>query len=126
MYRLFTEGAVFLMKRKTQEGVNNFNTLLKEYILSNKVKSIESEDYQEHVDYLLKRFYVYRAYGYFVLGKHELSILDYTEGQKYTPIQRHSRYNLTLAEGIVEIKNRNFMKGYSLFEKAKTIYPNRI
>ena len=68
-----------------------------------------------HVDYILKRFYVYRAYGYFMSGRHQLAINDYEEAQKYVSLQRHSRYNLILAEGIVETNNRKYQKAFECF-----------
>lgn len=60
------------MKRKIQEGLNNFQALLDEYLSSPRHKRGREEEEADklHVDYVLKRFYVYRAYGYYVLGRH--------------------------------------------------------
>lgn len=57
MYKLFTEGVIFLMKRKTTEGLANLNQM--------------RDKHPEMDDFLLKLFYLYRAYGYFVSSQHE-------------------------------------------------------
>lgn len=55
-FKLFTEGVVFLMKRKINEGVNNLNQLQKKYKLG---------------PYFDPLFYLYRAFGHFMQNKHQ-------------------------------------------------------
>lgn len=54
-FRLFTEGVIFLMKRKYKDAIDNFNNIQKSYQLG---------------DFLKPLFHAYRGYGYFCLGKH--------------------------------------------------------
>ena len=61
-FSLFTEGVVFLMKRKINEGVDNLNRLAEQYTLGSYFDSL---------------FYLYRAFGHFMQNKHNLSIEDY-------------------------------------------------
>ncbi len=61
-FRLFTEGVINLMKRKFKEALENLNSVTRSYQLG---------------DFMKPLFHVYRAYGYFCLGKHQSALYDY-------------------------------------------------
>lgn len=56
-FKLFTEGVIFLMKRKINEGIDNFNKLL--------------NNFDQLGAYFEQMYYIYRAFGYFMQGKHQ-------------------------------------------------------
>ena len=59
----FTEGVVYLMKRKYTEGVANFTLLINNHQLG---------------DFLRSLVFVYRAYGYICLSKYQKALNDLT------------------------------------------------
>lgn len=60
-FKIFTDGATFLMKRKFQEGIDSLSELIKQNLLN---------------DFLKPLTYTHRAYGYFCLGIHDKCLLD--------------------------------------------------
>lgn len=112
MYRLFVEGVIFLMKRKTTEGLANLNKL--------------QEKYPQMDEFLLRLFFLYRAYGYFVSSQHEKCLEDYTACEKHQKKDRHAIFNMLIAQGIVEAKNSSFDKAVEFFNKAQALLPNKI
>lgn len=72
-----------MMKRKINEGVDNF------YQLAN--------EYSPIGPYFEKMFYLYRAFGHFMQSKHDLSITDYEISEKFTPKDKHIKYNQLIA-----------------------------
>lgn len=83
-----------MMKRKINEGVENF------YQLEEKYSPIGS--------YFDRLYYLYRAFGHFMQNKHQLAIRDYQTAEKFTPKDRQVRYNQLIAEGIVLVQEENF------------------
>ncbi len=55
-FKLFTEGVIFLMKRKHKEAIDNFNKM--------------TQVFPKMGDFIKPLLHIYRAYGYFCLGKH--------------------------------------------------------
>ena len=54
-FKLFTEGAIYLMKKKFKEALEIFDKISKQYQLGDFIKPL---------------FYIFRAYGFFCQGKH--------------------------------------------------------
>ena len=64
-YKIFTEGVIFLMKRKTKTGLKLLSSL------------IEKMNPQTQSDYITPLVFIYRAYGYFVSDEYDKSLKDY-------------------------------------------------
>lgn len=92
-FKLFTEGVVFLMKRKINEGVKNLNQLQESYQLG---------------PYFDKLFYLFRAFGHFMQNKHQLAIEDYRMAEKFIKKDKHISYNQLIAEGVVRVNEGDF------------------
>jgi tetratricopeptide (TPR) repeat protein len=105
-FKLFTEGVVFLMKRKINEGVDNFNSLKEQYALG---------------PYFSKLFYIYRAFGYFMQNRHQEAIEDYKTAEQFVPKDKQISYNQLLAEGIVLVKGRKFEAALKKFDEAQVV-----
>ena len=82
------------MKRKIAEGDKNFTYLL--------------EKYPSLTSYVKKIFYLYRAFGKFMLSDYSQTILDYEEANKQIPLDSYAKYNKLLAQGIVQVNKRKY------------------
>ena len=102
MYKDFTEGVLYLIKRKIKKGVQILTDLLE--VLLNKDKEIAKQQKNEklnkklidpkgenenpaakivrekqqasdkiHSDYLIQQIYIFREYGYVAIEKYELA-----------------------------------------------------
>ena len=67
------------MKRKVAQAVEQFMKLEQKY------KPLDP--------YFQQLFYLYRAFGRFMLGDHALAIEDYKMTQKFMKIDKHIKYN---------------------------------
>lgn len=92
------------MKRKIQDGDHNF-----EYLI---------EHYPKLTPYIQKIFYLYRAFGKFMLSNYEEAIEDYERAHEHIPLDLYARYNKLLAEGIVKANSKNYEEAIALFNVA--------
>ena len=109
-FRLFTEGVIFLMKRKHEEGIESLTTVIK------KLPS----------DFVRPMAYNYRAYGYFCSGKIKKALQDYQEICKISKLDKAATYNKLLCEGILAAEAENFESALEYFEKAQKIYKTKM
>jgi hypothetical protein len=65
LYKDFTEGVLYLIKRKIKKGVQMLSDLLEVLVNSKEKKS--SFTYLEH------QAYIYRSYGYVAIEKYEMA-----------------------------------------------------
>ena len=108
---LFTEGVVFLMKRKYSEGVNNLTMLINNHQLG---------------DYLRSLVFVYRAYGYICLAKYQKALNDLTYISNIQELESGDRYNKIICEGIILSQQNIFEKAIQSFQRAATLLPGRM
>ena len=84
MYKDFTEGVLYLIKRKIKKGVSILTDLLE--ILINKDKSEKKDEDSKqtidqkkrvankaHTDYLIHQILLFRSYGYVAIEKYEVA-----------------------------------------------------
>lgn len=67
-YKTFTEGVIFLMKRKTKTGIK---------LLTQLAEKLSQATGSQSSDYITPLIYIYRAYGYFVTDDYDKSLKDY-------------------------------------------------
>ena len=72
-YKMFTEGVIFLMKRKTKTGLKLITQLI------DRIKPT-SPDIPH--DYIYNLVFLYRAYAYFVSEEYENSLKDYIKANQ--------------------------------------------
>jgi hypothetical protein len=65
---MFTEGVIFLMKRKTKTGIKQLSTLIDKLSVSSQATQC---------DYITPLIYIYRAYGYFITDEYDKALKDY-------------------------------------------------
>ena len=86
-YRIFTEGVIFLMKRKTKTGVKMITSLV-ERIGKATANNLENNNQHNSLadpkensllssDFIYDLVFLYRAYGHFMLEDYDLSLKDY-------------------------------------------------
>jgi tetratricopeptide (TPR) repeat protein len=109
-FRIFTDGVIYLMKRKYDEGIENLSTIIK----------------KNPSDFLKPMAFCYRAYGNFCAGKIKKSLQDYTELQKFMKLDRAASYNKILCEAILAAEEDNFDLAFSNFDKALKLYKNKM
>lgn len=81
-YRIFTEGVIFLMKRKTKTGVKMITSLVERIgkATANNLESNVADPNQNCLltsDFIYDLVFLYRAYGHFMLEDYDLSLKDY-------------------------------------------------
>lgn len=65
---MFTEGVIFLMKRKTKTGLK---------LLTGLIEKIQQSNQETQNDYITPLVYIYRAYGYFTQDEYGKALKDY-------------------------------------------------
>lgn len=66
-YKMFTEGVIFLMKRKNKTGIK---------LLTSLIEKLQGQQ-AATTDYITPLVYLYRAYGYFVQDEFDKALKDY-------------------------------------------------
>ena len=77
---MFTEGVIFLMKRKTKTGLKLITQLIDRLKPSGEEKSQErgvDTVAEPSPDYIYNLVFLYRAYGYFVTEEYDNALKDY-------------------------------------------------
>ena len=112
-YKLFAEGVILLMKRKTKQALTILTNL------NDKLSQIQYQKSQS--DYIQPLIYVYRAYGHFVTDQYEKAIKDY---QKANTLDTYSSYNLLLAQGLKAMfESKQYDQAIACFTKASQKLP---
>ncbi|CAD8053664.1 unnamed protein product [Paramecium sonneborni] len=110
-FRLFTEAVIFLMKRKFQESMLNFQEIQNNHQLN---------------DFLKPLFYAYRAYGHFCLSKHQKALDDYKYLLEIQQAESSVHYNKFLCEGILKVQSGLYTAGMELFQRAQKIFQKKM
>lgn len=98
LYRDFTEGVLYLIKRQGDKGVSILTTLL------DKLKGIESSDSKvmtPTVHTLTYSSFIYRAYGYLFNGEYSSGYKDLIKAKIYGKLDSASEYNEIIAKGVL-------------------------
>ena len=147
MYKDFTEGVIYLIKRKIKKGVQILSDLLE--ILIN--KDIDNEKQQQqaqkdggegatkqtlvtidkkkrlankvHQDYLIHQILLFRAYGYVAIEKYEIAQDDIRKVDKYGDVDAATIYNKWLGKGILRMDHEDYLMASKFFSKAWKKYP---
>lgn len=103
---MFTEGIIFLMKRKTKTGLKLITQLierLKPVDMDNTGAEGGNQGNNNNVavpqsppDYIYNLVYLYRAYGFFVSEDYTASLKDYIMANKIKKLNLSSVYNMSL------------------------------
>jgi len=70
---MFTEGVIFLMKRKTKTGLK---------LISQLIERIKPSSPDQPHDYIYNLVFLYRAYAFFVTEEYENSLKDYIKANQ--------------------------------------------
>ncbi|CAK95205.1 unnamed protein product (macronuclear) [Paramecium tetraurelia] len=109
-FELFVEGAIYLMKRKFEEGTH----LLTEMITKN--NQSDNLKFQAHQ---------YRAYGYFCQSKYNLANQD-LELYQENLLEKASLYNKLLCHGIIKYEDNELEQSKREFFQAHKMLPNKM
>lgn len=88
-YKMFTEGVIFLMKRKTKTGVKLITSLV------DRLKP-SSNSPETPPDYIYNLVFLYRAYGLFVMEDFESSLKDYIKANQIKKLNASALFNMSL------------------------------
>lgn len=111
LYQGFTEGVIFLMKRKTKKGVGLLTTI------------IDKSPVLKDEPYLNSLIYIYRAYGRILLQEFDLALKDLLKASSIKKLYSAAYYNMYLCIGIISIRNKEFEAALSYFVKAEARFP---
>jgi len=88
---MFTEGVIFLMKRKTKTALKLICQV------ADRLKPNDSDSAApQSPDYIYNLVFLYRAYGYFVSEDYESSLKDYIKANQVKKLNQSSLYNMVL------------------------------
>ena len=117
---MFTEGVIFLMKRKTKTGLKLLTQLVERLkppsentneqnkippnanraLSMDKAAASKEPQKQQSVefipDYIYNLVFLYRAYGYFVTEDYDSSLKDYIKANQIKKLNLSSLYNMGL------------------------------
>ena len=131
LYKDFTEGVLYLIKRKIKKGVQILSDLLE--ILVNKEKedkkkggddqNKKASSFKSHSDYLIHQILIYRAYGYVAIEKYEMAHEDIRRVKKYDRVDAATVYNKWLGKGILRMDHEDYLMASKFFTKAWKKFP---
>ena len=86
---MFTEGVIFLMKRKTKTGLK---------LISSLIERLKPAANQPEVppDSIYNLVFLYRAYGYFVTEDYDNSLKDYIKANQIKKLNTSALFNMSL------------------------------
>ncbi|CAI2370054.1 unnamed protein product [Moneuplotes crassus] len=136
-YQTFTEGVLYLIKRKIKKGIQLLSSLevtsntrtsssattlkpkMREpTIASSSTINCENSEKDGLDSFLKPLVYIYRAYGYISIESYEKAIADLISGAKLTKLDLCSQYNKLLATGFSKLNKSAFTDAQSIFKKA--------
>ena len=109
--KLFLNGAVNMIKKKFQDGMDDFS---KVDVLKLKEPMIES------------LMMSYQAYGNFCLGGISQALEMYTALEQRQQLVEGDVYNKLMCQGIISGEDQKFENAKSYFEKAKSIFRTKV
>jgi hypothetical protein len=86
---MFTEGVIFLMKRKTKTGLKLISSLIE------RLKPAANHA-EVPPDYIYNLVFLYRAYGYFVTEDYDNSLKDYIKANQIKKLNTSALFNMSL------------------------------
>jgi hypothetical protein len=86
-YKIFTEGVIFLMKRKTKTGLK---------LLTSLVDKIQTASQMTQQDYITPLVFLYRAYGYFVTDEYDKALKDYIKSNTIKKLNTSAGFNMIM------------------------------
>ena len=114
-YKMFTEGVIFLMKRKTKTALK----LICQVADRLKPNDSNNKDMPPlSPDYIYNLVFLYRAYGYFVTEDYESSLKDYIKANQVKKLNHSSLYNMVLCQGLKCLSNTEYENAISFFTKC--------
>jgi tetratricopeptide (TPR) repeat protein len=116
LYKDFTEGVLYIIKRKIKKGVQILSDLLEVLVNSKEKKS--SFAYLEH------QAYIYRSYGYVAIEKYEMAQDDIRKAKAIHKIDAATIYNKLLGKGILRMDNEDYLLATKFFSKASDKFPS--
>jgi len=136
-YQTFTEGVLYLIKRKVKKGVQLLTSLLEssnskdtssvttlkpkmreQTIVSTSTLHAEQTS-KDNLDFFMKPLvYIYRAYGYIATESYEKAISDLITASKITKLDLWSQYNKLLAIGFSKLLKNWYEEAQGIFKKA--------
>jgi tetratricopeptide (TPR) repeat protein len=122
LYKDFTEGVLYLIKRQGDKGVEILSQLLENLT---KIHQSSNKVMIPTVNTLTFSSHIYRAYGYLFNGKYSEGYKDLMEGQKISELDKASDYNLIISKGVLwSLEKFEYMEAHDLFESAKAKFPD--
>ena len=124
-YKIFTEGVIFLMKRKTKTALKLICQVV------DRLKPAELPEGKKangatalSPDYIYNLVFLYRAYGYFVTEDYESSLKDYIKANQIKKLNHTSLYNMVLCQGLKCLASTEYENAISFFTKCSQKIPN--
>ncbi|CAI2363482.1 unnamed protein product [Moneuplotes crassus] len=123
LYKEFTEGVLYLIKRQGDKGVELLTDLLKKL---DEVDQTDRKIMGPTISVLTHSSYTYRAYGHLFNGNHKEGYDDLIEAKSFGHhFERASEYNLTIAEGVLATESgEEYTRAHDLFELCKSKFPD--
>lgn len=103
----FTEGVLYLIKRKIKKGVQKLSDLI---------------EILKYEDPILPSALNYRSYGYVAIEKYELALADVKKVPK-EQIVPESIYNKLLSKGILRMDHEDYLMASKYFNRAWKLFP---
>lgn len=135
-YKLFTEGVIFLMKRKTKTGVKLLTAVIDRMKIktTDSVKESESQNSGkgtpvseveqvrdtagDEKDYIFPLLFIYRAYGYIVLEEYDKALKDFIKSSQIKKLNNSQHYNMILSQGLKNMELKEYENSITFFTKA--------
>ena len=149
-YKMFTEGVIFLMKRKTKTGVKLISQVVERMNGGSGALAVEASssvappavgDSTDHVsdsavlptndeekDYIFPLLFIYRAYGYIVLEEYEKGLRDYQKSAQMKKLNSNQYYNMVLCQGLKNLESEespDYEQAISFFTRAAQVQQNK-
>lgn len=137
-YRLFTEGVIFLMKRKTKTGVKLISQVIdrmggeelqiKEEVpdpvnVSDKFSDLPVNGEQR--DYIFPLLFIYRAYGSIVCEEYESGLRDFQRSAQIKKLSQAQYYNMILCQGLKNLIANDCEQSITFFTRAAKMLNTR-
>ena len=121
-YKMFTEGVIFLMKRKTKTGLKLITQLIDRLKPTNNDEKSQERGPDQIADtspdYIYNLVFLYRAYGYFVTEEYDNALKDYIKANQIKKLNPNSLYNMSLCQGLKCLTAKEYENAISFFTKA--------
>ena len=124
-YKMFTEGVIFLMKRKTKTALKLICQVADRLKPTGESGGDASAGAAPQTpDYIYNLVFLYRAYGYFVTEEYENSLKDYIKANQVKKLNHSSLYNMVLCQGLKCLSNTEYENAISFFTKCSSKLPS--